>query len=399
MSAHARASVWLAIAAAVGTLYGAQGIAPALPALAQDLGVSDAQIGLFTAAYMLPAVLFAVPLGYAADRYGRRRVFVSVALLYSLAGVVQAGVDDYWTLLVLRFAQGIGFGGLMPLSMTLIGDVLRGTAQLRAQSRRQVAMALGEFGLPLVGAALATLSWRVSLAGQGALLPLAVGGLLWLSNARAERVERGYARELRGAVAQPGLVGVLTAGFMRMVCKFSLVAYLPVLLVNERGLTVTQAALVLSLASGVAAAINLVIVQLLGRVSASMLLRGSVVVLSGALFGFAAATTWPVALAVAVVFGLADGTLMVVQNALVTEAAPPNVRAGVVAVSGMTRNAGKLVAPLGMGALILAVPVTVAFAFVAAATLAILPVLAQVRELDSLLAQEPGKATEHPTFI
>jgi MFS family permease len=384
-----RAVVALAIATAVGTLFGVQGIAAALPALEQDLGISDAQLGLFTAAYMLPAVVFAVPLGYAADRYGRRRVFVSMALLYSVAGFAQALLSDYWALLALRFLQGIGFGALMPLSMTLIGDALRGAAQLRAQSHRQVGMALGEFVLPLVGAALATVSWQLALGAQGALLPLALAGLLVLSDTRSEAVETGYARELRVAVAQPGMPGVLTAGFLRFVCKFALVAYLPLLLVDG-GASLGEAALVLSVASGVAAAINLVVVGLLRRTSASLLLGAAVVLVGVTMLGFALAPSWQVAILVAVVYGIADGTLSVVQNALVTEAAPSGVRAGLVAVSGMTRNAGKLAAPLAMGALILAVPVSAALALVGAATLASVPLLRPVRRLDPLLAA-PGR--------
>jgi hypothetical protein len=62
------------------------------------------------------------------------------------------------------------------------------------------------------------------------------------------------------------------------------------------------------------------------------------------------------------------------------------VRAGLVAVSGMTRNAGKLLAPLAMGALIVAVPVPLAFAIVGAGTLAAIPALRPVRRLDPLLA-------------
>ena len=72
---------------------------------------------------------------------------------------------------------------------------------------------------------------------------------------------------------------------------------------------------------------------------------------------------------------------------LVTEAAPAGVRAGLVAVSGMTRNAGKLAAPLAMGALILVVPVSAALALVGAATLASVPLLRPVRRLDPLLAE------------
>jgi ACDE family multidrug resistance protein len=390
MPARPRAYVFLAVAAAVGTLFGVQGIAAAVPALERDLGVSDAQIGLFTAAYMLPAVVFAVPLGYLADTLGRRRVFVSMAVLYAVAGGAQALMTDFWPLLALRFLQGIGFGGLMPLSMTLIGDALRGRAQLRAQSQRQVAMSVGEFVLPLIGAGLATLSWQTALGAQVLLLPLALAGALVLNDTRPKRGETGYASELGEAVRQPGMPGVLTAGFLRFLCKFALIAYLPLLLV-DRDASLAQAALVLSVASGVAAAVNFVVVRLLRRLPASRMLGAATAVVGLSLAGFAVAPSWQVALVVAVAFGVGDGVLTVVQNALVTEAAPANVRAGLVAVSGMTRNAGKLVAPLAMGALIVAVPVPLAFALVGAGTLAAIPALRPVRRLDPLLA-DPGVA-------
>jgi MFS family permease len=390
MTARPRAYVLLAVAAAVGTLFGVQGIAAAVPALERDLGVSDAQIGLFTAAYMLPAVVFAVPLGYLADTLGRRRVFVSMAVLYAVAGGAQALMTDFWPLLALRFLQGIGFGGLMPLSMTLIGDALRGRAQLRAQSQRQVAMSVGEFVLPLIGAGLATLSWQTALGAQVLLLPLALAGALVLNDTRSKRGETGYASELGEAVRQPGMPGVLTAGFLRFLCKFALIAYLPLLLV-DRDASLAQAALVLSVASGVAAAVNFVVVRLLRRLPASRMLGAATAVVGLSLAGFAVAPSWQVALVVAVAFGVGDGVLTVVQNALVTEAAPANVRAGLVAVSGMTRNAGKLVAPLAMGALIVAVPVPLAFALVGAGTLAAIPALRPVRRLDPLLA-DPGVA-------
>jgi MFS transporter, ACDE family, multidrug resistance protein len=390
MPVRPRAYLTLALAAAVGTLFGAQGIAAALPALGRDLGVSDAQLGLFTAVYMLPAVIFAVPLGYLADSLGRRRVFVAMALLYSVAGGAQALFTDYTALLALRFLQGIGFGSLMPLSVTLIGDAFRGAAQLRPQANRQVAMALGEFVLPLAGAALAAISWQTALGAQGLVLPLALAGALVLADTRSEPTSAGYAHDLRDAVRQPGMPAVLTAGFLRFVCKFALIAYLPLLLVGDRGATLAEGALVLSVASGVAAATNMVVVRLLRRIAASRLLIASVTLVGASLVGFAVVPDWRLALVAAVAFGIGDGILVVVQNALVTEAAPNRVRAGLVAVSGMTRNAGKLVAPLAMGALIVAVSVPAAFTLVALATWAAVPALRPVRRLDPLLAGAPS---------
>jgi ACDE family multidrug resistance protein len=383
----------LAIAAGVGTLFGVQGISAALPLLEEDLGVSDAEVGLFTAAYMLPAVVFAVPLGYAADRLGRRFVFVSMVLLYSLAGAAQAATEDFGVILLLRFLQGVGFGGVMPLTVTLIGDAYRGAAQLRAQARRQVALAVGEFAMPLVGAALAAVSWNTALLAQGSLLPLALVGALVLDDRRT--ASGGYARELAEAVRQPGMPAVLTGGFLRFVCKFALIAYLPLMLVDDRGATLAEAALVLGIASGVAAAINFLVVGLLRRVQASRLLIGATLLVGASVAGFAVAPGWEVALAVAVAFGIGDGILVVVQNTLVTEIAPERIRAGVVAVSGMTRNAGKLAAPLAMGALILVVSVPVSFALVGAATVAAVPALRPLRRLDGVLRPDRVQRGEH----
>src|SRR5581483_287395 len=103
-----RSTLWLASIAAGATVFGAQGISPALPALQKALGISDSEVGLVTAAYMLPGVLMAIPLGWAADRWGRRIVFSSMACLYGVAGAAQALAPGFGVLLGLRVVQGIG---------------------------------------------------------------------------------------------------------------------------------------------------------------------------------------------------------------------------------------------------------------------------------------------------
>jgi MFS family permease len=135
----------------------------------------------------------------------------------------------------------------------------------------------------------------------------------------------------------------------------------------------------------VAAVVNLVVVRFGHRVAASRMLMGSVLLVGTSLVGFAWAPSWELAVPAALLFGLGDGTLMVLQNALVSEAAPEEVRGGVVAVSGMSRNAGKLVAPLAMGALILVVSVPTSFALIGLVTWATVPLLRPVRRLDGLL--------------
>jgi MFS family permease len=381
-----RATLTLAAVAAGATVFGAQGISPALPAVQRAFGISDTQVGLITAAYMLPGVLLALPLGYLADRLGRRIVFSSMALLYGAAGAAQAFSPSFDILLGLRVLQGVGFAALMPLSVTLIADAYNGPEQVRAQASRQVSMTVSELVLPLVGATLGGLSWRAPLAAQGLLVPLAFVGFAILDDARPDmRGKRAYASELGVAVRLPGMPAVLLAGFLRFWCKFALVAYLPTMLVQRHGATLTQAALVLSVASGVAAAINFGVVRAMRTVSGSWLLIASVLGVGLSLVLFSLVQTWELAIVVAIAFGISDGTLQVLQNAFVAIAAPERVRGGLIAVSAMTRNGGKLVAPLAVGALILVASPAVAFAAVGISTWILVPALRSLRQLDRLL--------------
>jgi predicted MFS family arabinose efflux permease len=258
-------------------------------------------------------------------------------------------------------------------------------------------MAVGEFVLPFVGAALATVSFRAALAAQGGVLLLGLAGIRILDDRPHAPASADYRHQLVAAVRQPGMSAALGAGFLRFVAKFALIAYLPLMLVDARGATLGQAALVLSVGSGVAAVVSLLVVRVVGRVRVSWLLMLSLVLIGAALVGFAVVRSWQLALAVAVLFGLGDGTLMVLQNALVTEAAPDAVRGGLVAVSGMTRNAGKLVAPLAIGAMVLAVSVPVSLAVTGLAIWLSAPALRSVRALDGLLAGGDESEPNAPT--
>lgn len=389
VATHRRATLTLAAVAAGATVFGAQGLSPALPAVQKAFGISDSQVGLITAAYMLPGVLMAIPLGYLADRLGRRIVFSSTALVYGIAGAAQAIAPSFGALIALRVVQGIGFAALMPLSVTLIADTFTTKEQVKAQASRQISMALCELVLPIVGAALAGLSWRWPLAAQGVVVPIAFVGLAVLDDRKAPVHENGYRGELGEALRQPGMFAVLLAGFLRFWCKFALVGYLPTILVHRHGASLTQAATVLSVAAGVAAAVNFGVVRALHRLPGSLMLIASVIGVGVCLVLFALVPSWQVALVVAVGFGMSDGTLQVLQNAFVAVAAPERVRGGLIAFSGMTRNGGKLVAPLAVGALLIAVSPAAAFAIIGISTWVLVPALRPLRQLDGLLRPTP----------
>jgi hypothetical protein len=249
-------------------------------------------------------------------------------------------------------------------------------------------MTLGEFALPLLGAALAAIAWNAPLMAQAGLLPLAVGGAVLLDDRPHATTAslRGYTGELVAAVRMDGMPALLAAGFLRMWCKFAVTIYLPVVLVQSRGATPLQAASVISVSALVAAGASTRVVRLLRSGSASRLLIGAITVVGAGMVGLAVAPNWQAALAIGVFYGAGDGVLMVLQNTMVVEAAPGTVRAGLMAANGTLRNAGKLLAPLTIGVLILIM--SPGLALVAAGVVAwlALPWLRSLSRLDPLVA-------------
>src|SRR5580765_1460168 len=91
-------------------------VATALPTIVSDLGGITQYAWVFTA-YMLASTVTVPLYGKLGDLYGRRPLFL-VAISIFLVGSALCGLAQGMTQLVLfRFIQGIGAGGLIPLAM------------------------------------------------------------------------------------------------------------------------------------------------------------------------------------------------------------------------------------------------------------------------------------------
>jgi predicted MFS family arabinose efflux permease len=84
------------------------------PDLVAELGLSAAELGLLTAAYLGAFALFQLPLGVLLDRYGPRRVQAALLGVAALGCLLFALGTDALALTAARAVIGIGFaGGLM----------------------------------------------------------------------------------------------------------------------------------------------------------------------------------------------------------------------------------------------------------------------------------------------
>lgn len=153
----------------------------ALPRMVSDLGGLE-HISWVVTAFMLGSTVSTPLYGKLSDMYGRRRVFiVSIGLLLigsALCGIAQSMLQ----LVVFRGLQGVGGGGLLILSQSVIADLVGPRERARYLGVVTGAMAVSSVAGPLIGGTLTdALSWRwvfyVNLPVGGLALALIMAGL------------------------------------------------------------------------------------------------------------------------------------------------------------------------------------------------------------------------------
>lgn len=102
-------------------------IASILSTIIPDLGVNTADIDryIWVVNGYLIAYVVAIPLvGRLSDVFGRQSAFVACLVIFAVGSVLCATADSLTQLVTGRTIQGLGGGGLLPVTMALVGDVL-----------------------------------------------------------------------------------------------------------------------------------------------------------------------------------------------------------------------------------------------------------------------------------
>jgi len=138
--------------------------APLLVEIAKDLGLEISGAALSVTAYMIPFGVFTLIFGPLADRFGKARVINLAAFGTAIFSGLGAAAFDLTSLCLIRAINGGLAAAIMPVTMSLIGDLFDDDPEA-AQA------ALGKvFGTAFLGAASATViggtlaylgSWRL----------------------------------------------------------------------------------------------------------------------------------------------------------------------------------------------------------------------------------------------
>ena len=135
-------------------------VSTAMPTVVASLGGMDHYSWVFSA-YLLTSTA-SVPLwGRLSDLSGRRPVYLAAIVLF-LVGSMLAGVSQSMPQLVFfRLVQGLGAGGLIPLGLTIIGEIYTLTERTRMQAILSSVWGVSSIAGPLIGGLITDMaSWR-----------------------------------------------------------------------------------------------------------------------------------------------------------------------------------------------------------------------------------------------
>ena len=156
-------------------------VATVMPDIVGDLGGFDLFSWVFTGYLLTQAVIIPI-YGRLADVHGRRRMLLVATALFALGSILCGCAWNMLSLVVFRVAQGIGAGGLVPVSQTVVGDLYTPVERARISGYLSSMWAIGSIIGPLLGAFLiAHTSWswvfwiNVPIAAAAALMLV-----LWL---------------------------------------------------------------------------------------------------------------------------------------------------------------------------------------------------------------------------
>ncbi len=150
-------------------------VGPGLPRIVAELGGMEHYSWVATAAMLVSAI--AVPIvGKLSDLYGRRVFYIAGLAVFTAGSMISMFAVSFWMLVAGRAVTGLGMGTIMPLSLTIIGDIIPPRFRGRYQAFMGATFGVASVVGPLAGGVITDhLGWRWMFA---ATIPFGLAALV-----------------------------------------------------------------------------------------------------------------------------------------------------------------------------------------------------------------------------
>lgn len=136
-------------------------VATALPMMAVSLHSTPVRMNVAITSYLLAVAVFVPICGWAADRFGARRLFIFAISLFALTSLTCALSWDLLSLTISRFIQGIAGAMMVPVGRIIMLRTIPRNQILKATSFLSIPALLGPIlGPPLGGFLVTYASWH-----------------------------------------------------------------------------------------------------------------------------------------------------------------------------------------------------------------------------------------------
>lgn len=223
---------------------------PILVDIAVEFSVDIGTAAMTVMAYMLPFGLFTIAFGPLADRFGKVRVITTAALGTAIFSSLAAAAFDIYSLAALRAVNGVFAAAILPVTISLIGDVYEepkskmnsiGTVMGMYFLGAAAATAIGG-GLSFIG------SWRIVYLTYGIAELILVVLLYKILTFEKGTVDKLSFREAYGdAVSHPELLRTVALLFLVGFAVFGSFTYLGEYLVEKTGYDLLTVGFILTL--------------------------------------------------------------------------------------------------------------------------------------------------------
>ncbi|ETI69619.1 MDR family MFS transporter [Neobacillus vireti] len=132
----------------------------ASPTIVKQLGGMELFAWIFVV-YMLASTVTVPLYGKLSDMYGRKRLLIIAVGIFTIGSVLCGMANSMVMLVVYRGVQGLGAGGMIPLSMIIVGDLFTIEKRGRIQAVFSTIWALSSIVGPVLGSFFVeALTWR-----------------------------------------------------------------------------------------------------------------------------------------------------------------------------------------------------------------------------------------------
>jgi len=133
----------------------------ALPYMQGTLSASQDQINWVLTSYIVAAAIMTAPVGWIANRFGRKRIFILCSAGFTVASVLCGLAQDINQMVLFRLLQGVFGAALVPLSQAVMLDSYTLQERAKAMSIWGMGVMMGPIMGPSLGAWLTeTYSWH-----------------------------------------------------------------------------------------------------------------------------------------------------------------------------------------------------------------------------------------------